>query len=274
VGDAALFQRVCDARGAYNELGNTVIEEARARYVCCEATPLVHDANLTSWVRAGTDGDIDAVLARADELYAGLSHRKVMLDPGTPADFEARLVLEGYEPNPHVELVLDGELRTPPPPVDLRRVESDDDWRSLAVLWRLDHEEDSAKGHHDPWPPEVTEQMVAGKRLKAPALRFWLARVDGRDAAFFSSWPGSDGLGIVEDLFTRPELRNRGIATALIARSVADARERGAGPVAISARTWDTPKHMYAAMGFRAVGVSRSYLKTLSDAPPGFSSGH
>ncbi|MGH9031063.1 MAG: GNAT family N-acetyltransferase [Acidimicrobiia bacterium] len=263
MGDPALFQRVCDARAAYNELGNEVLEEQRARFVRNPATPLVHDANLTSWVRAETDDDIDAVLARADELYAGLAHRKVMLDPGTPAAFEARLVLDGYEPNPHVELVLEGDLLGTPPPVDLRPVEAEGDWRSLAALWRLDHDEEAAKGHHDRWPPEVTEQMVVGKRLKAPGLRFWLARVDGSDAAFFSSWPGHDGLGLVEDLFTRPELRRRGIATALIAHAVGDARERGAGPVAISARAWDTPKHMYAALGFRPSGISRNYLRTI-----------
>ena len=258
-----LLRRVCDARAAYNELGNAVIAEPRARFVRNPATPLVHDANVTSWVRAEADDEIDAVLARADELYAGLRHRKVMLDPGTPAAFEARLALEGYEPNPHVELVLEGDLLRTPPPVGMRPVEAESDWRSLAALWRLDHDEEAAKGHHDPWPPEVTEQMVVGKRLKAPDLRFWLARVDGSDAAFFSSWPGSDGLGIVEDLFTRPELRGRGIATALIAHCVADARVRGAGPVAISARTWDTPKHMYAALGFRPVGISRSYMRTV-----------
>jgi GNAT superfamily N-acetyltransferase len=104
--------------------------------------------------------------------------------------------------------------------------------------------------------------MVVSKQFKAPALSFWLARVDDSEAAFFSSWPGLDGVGIVEDLFTRPEFRRRGIATALIAHCVADARARGAGPVAISARAADTPKHMYAAFGFRPVAISRSYLKS------------
>jgi GNAT superfamily N-acetyltransferase len=260
MGEAELLRRVCDARAAYNELGNTVVEEARARFVCRPEMPVVHDANIASWVRAETDEEIDGVLARADELYAGLRHRKVMIDPDTPAAFEARLVLEGYQPHPHVELVLEGDLRPAPSPADLRLVESDDDWRSLTALWQLDHAEETAKGRHDPWAPGVAEQVVAAKRAKAPDLRFWLARVEGKDAAFFSSWPGHDGLGVVEDLFTRPELRHRGIASALIAHSVADARERGAGPVAISARTNDTPKHMYAALGFRPSGISRSYI--------------
>jgi GNAT superfamily N-acetyltransferase len=261
VSTAELLRQVFGARAAYNELGNAVVEEADARFVHNAETPNVHDANLATQVWAETDDEIDAVLARADELYAPLRHRKVMIDPDTPPAFEARLVLDGYEPHPHVELVLERELRaSPDPSVDVRMVESDDDWRSLTGLWQLSHDEEVAKGQHPPWGPGVTEQMVAAKQMKAPDLRFWLARVDNTDAGFFSSWPGRVAVGIVEDLFTRPELRHRGIATALIAHSVDDARARGAGPVAISARAGDTPKHMYAALGFRPFAISRSYL--------------
>jgi len=261
---ADLLRRVFAARAAYNELGNDVLEEPHARFVHNDETPNVHDANLASWVRAETDDEIDRVLARADEIYAPLHHRKVMVDVDTPPAFEARLVLDGYEAHPHVELVLDGELRAAPDPsVDMRLVKTDNDWRSLTELWETQHDEEVAKGQHDPWGPGVVEQLVMSKQLKAPALAFWLARVDDADVAFFSSWPGDDDVGIVEDLFTRPEFRHRGIATALIARSVADARARGAGPIAILARAEDTPKHMYAALGFRPVAISRTYLKSL-----------
>jgi len=263
--DADLLRRVFDARAAYNELGNTVIEEPYARFARNDETPNVHNANLVTRVWARTDDEVERALARADEIYAPLRHRKVMVDPTTPPAFEARLVLEGYDPHPHVELVLEGELRaSPDASVDIRLVESGDDWRSLTALWQQQHDEEVAKGQHDRWGPGVVEQMVMSKQFKAPALSFWLARVDGTDVAFFSSWPGLDDVGIVEDLFTRPEFRHRGIATALIAHSVADARERGAGPVAILARAEDTPKLMYAALGFRPSAISRTYLKSLT----------
>jgi hypothetical protein len=60
---------------------------------------------------------------------------------------------------------------------------------------------------------------------------------------------------------------HRGLATALIHPCVADARSKGAGPVVIAADPTDTPKHMYAAMGFRPVAVYSHYLKRL-DRPP------
>jgi predicted GNAT family acetyltransferase len=71
-----------------------------------------------------------------------------------------------------------------------------------------------------------------------------------------------NGIGQVEDLFTHPDFRHRGIATALIAHCVADARARGAGPVLITADPLDTPKQMYAAMGFRPFSVTRNYFKS------------
>ena len=251
-----MLRRVCEARAAYNELGNTVVDDAGVRCVRNQELPNVHDANCVSRARTGAE------LARVDEFYGDLHFRKVMVDPDTPPAFEASLVLNGYEPRHHIELVLGDVLRASPGAFDLRLVESEDDWRSLTELWQLNHDEEVEKGQHDDWGAGVTEQMVRAKQFKAPDLRFWLARVDGVDAGFFSSWCAPNGIGIVEDLFTRPEFRHRGIATALIAHCVTDARERGAGPVAISARLEDTPKHMYAALGFHPTGISRSYVKT------------
>ena len=55
-------------------------------------------------------------------------------------------------------------------------------------------------------------------------------------------------------------LPDRGLATALIAYCVSDARVR-AGPVIIGADPNDTPKLMYASMGFRPLYISANYVK-------------
>ncbi len=65
-------------------------------------------------------------------------------------------------------------------------------------------------------------------------------------------------------MFTHPDFRHRGLATALIDHCVADRRAHGAGPVVIVADPTDTPKRMYAALGFRPVAIKRSWRK---DAP-------
>jgi ribosomal protein S18 acetylase RimI-like enzyme len=50
------------------------------------------------------------------------------------------------------------------------------------------------------------------------------------------------------------------IGTALVHHAVADARAHGAGPVALVVDPDDTPRQMYAAMGFRVVGEKRDLL--------------
>jgi GNAT superfamily N-acetyltransferase len=245
----------------YFELGNEVVVRGPARFVRNRGCPDIYDANHGTAVRAGTAEEVEAVLRAADELFPWARHRTFKLDPRTPPAFEARLVLDGYRAAAELELLLEGDLVARPPAVDVRPVETDDDWASVARLTRLDHLEEATDEGRPPWPEEVTRQMVATKRAKAPALRFFLASVTGEDCGFFSAWPGIDGVGRVEDLFTSPPRRGRGVATALIATAVADARERGADAVLIGADPADTPKRMYAAMGFRPVCVMRSLTR-------------
>jgi GNAT superfamily N-acetyltransferase len=223
----------------------------------------IYDANHATRVRARSPKDIDFVLARADEVLGASQHREFLIDPDTPPQLEARLALDGYQYTDEIDLVLDGELQAPPssPSVKLRPVTSEDDWASLARLMRVNHEEKNASGNRAHLSEEVTRQLVLTKRLKEPMVVTFLASVKREDCGFFSSWPGANGLAKVEDLFTLPEHRHRGVATALIRCCVEDARARGAKEVTIAAATDDTPKDMYAAMGFRPVAVLRSWLK-------------
>jgi GNAT superfamily N-acetyltransferase len=258
VGDEDLLRRVYETLEGYYELGCEVIDEPQARFVRDRDAPRIYDANFVHSVRAATESEIGAVLRRADEVFAGLPHRVFHIDPWTPPAFEASLVLEGFEFEDEIQLLLEGELDVARdlPPVAIRVVESDDDWAVVRRLARLDHEEQAQREVHPVWDEEVTTEMVATKRAKAPDLRFWLARAGAVDCAFLSSWPGANGVGKVEDLFTLPDFRHRGIATALIVHCVRDARERGAGSVLIGALPNDTPMRMYAAMGFRPFCVT------------------
>ena len=257
--DAALLDRAITTLLGYFELGNEVVVTPRARFVRNLASSRIYDANHGTAIRAETAAEIDDVLRRADEIFADVEHRTFKLDPCTPSAFEGRLLLDGYTGSSELQLLLEGDLDARPPTIDIRTVASDADWEAVARLTRLDHEEEAQKANREPISPVVTAEMVASKRVKAPDLTFFLAAVDGVDCAFFSSWPGTNGVGKVEDLFTAPAFRRRGIATALIAHAVRDARHRGAGPVLIGADPDDAPKHMYAAMGFRPLCVLRSY---------------
>jgi GNAT superfamily N-acetyltransferase len=258
VQDEGLLRRAYETLQGYYELGCEVIDDPLARFVRDRDAPRIYDVNFASFVRAGTRGEIASVLDRADDFFDGLPHRVFHIDPWTPPAFEAQLLLDGFEFEDELQLLLEGELQVAhdPPAVDIRLVDSDEDWSVVGRLTRLDHEEQAGRGVHPLWDEDVTSQMVATKRAKAPALRFWLARAKGADCAFLSSWPGVSGVGKVEDLFTHPDLRHRGVASALIVHCVRDARERGARLVLIGALPNDTPMRMYAAMGFRPFCVT------------------
>jgi GNAT superfamily N-acetyltransferase len=173
-------------------------------------------------------------MARIEREYAGCRHRQVVVDPETPAEFEARLVLDGYDDvEASLVMLLEGELRAAPRAHPIRRVETEADWQAYARLKRLDWAERAARLGLGPLP-EVAEGLVAAYRAKT-ALRYWLALADGEARGFFSSWEGPDGVGQVEDLFVEKPFRHRGLATALLHHTVADARAHGARPIVIIA---------------------------------------
>jgi GNAT superfamily N-acetyltransferase len=221
----------------------------------------VYDANHVVGVRACSADEIAAVEAGAAEAIGAAPH-KVVADADTPEPFVAHLVLEGYALDLEVEMVLAGPLRLDRlPDGAVTPLEGDDDWAAYAELVRLDGAEQAARAGRAPWPAGVAEAITAYRRAKSPAVAHWGARCDGELVAFFSSAPGVDGMGVVEHLFTRKDQRGRGIAAALMARAVEDARERGAHEVLIGARVDDTPMHWYRRLGFEPVRLHRMWMR-------------
>lgn len=62
-------------------------------------------------------------------------------------------------------------------------------------------------------------------------------------------------------MFVQPDYQHRGIATALLTHCVDDARAHGANEVVIVASPDDTPKQMYADLGWRPVALKRQWHK-------------
>jgi GNAT superfamily N-acetyltransferase len=105
--------------------------------------------------------------------------------------------------------------------------------------------------------------MVASYRKKAPTYQFFLAREDGVDCAYGAGVLCANGMGMVEDLFTLPSFRKRGIATAMIAQAITYVRNQGAEQILIGALATEPPKRLYASLGFLPVCMTREYIKHL-----------
>lgn len=258
----SLARRAVAVDQANRSLGARVFDACGATFVRQPALPIIHDLNHVANVRVADPAAIDALMARIETEFAGCRHRQFVLDADTPAELEARLVLDGYDVEASLVMALEGGLRGVARPHPIRAIATADDWDAYARLKRLDWAERAARLGLGPLP-EVAEGLVATYRAKVPPLRYWLALADGVPRAFFSSWEGHAGVGQVEDLFVEAPWRHRGLATALVHHAVADARRAGAGPVVIVADSTDTPKTMYAAMGFRPVAVVRKYTRHL-----------
>jgi len=248
---------------AWMALGNEWYEAEGAAYIRNLNAPLIRDANHVRNVKASTPEEVEALLARMEQEFAGVPHRCYRLDHRTPTLLEARLALEGYQRGDSLMFVLEGELPGSAKQHEIRLVEGEGDWEAYSRLREMDwqHYIQRQNRPYDETEVRAVEQMVACCRAKVPPVRYWLAYVDGEPRAYLGSWEGPNGVGQVEDLFTHPDFRHRGLATALIQHGVADARARGAGPIAIAADPSDTPKQMYAAMGFRPLAVTRSYWR-------------
>jgi ribosomal protein S18 acetylase RimI-like enzyme len=61
-----------------------------------------------------------------------------------------------------------------------------------------------------------------------------------------------------------PEHRGRGYASAVVLRSVGEARARGAELVFLVADAEDWPKELYRRLGFDEIGANIKLLKTAS----------
>lgn len=244
----------------YRGYGNTVDSQPLATYVHDLEHPDVWDANHVSGVRAAASAEIEQVLGHADRVFAHCPHRFVIVDPLTPEAFVARLALDDFkEFPPTIQMVLDGVFAAQGADVEFRAVVSDDDWRVLYELVRLDHVEGKTTRGLT-LEDEITRGIVAGYRSKAAVSQFFLATLGDVTCAYGSSVVGPYAMGIVEDLFTLPAYRRRGIATAMIRYAVAHARARGMGPMLIGALADEAPKKLYASLGFVPRCLTRHYL--------------
>ena len=138
--------------------------------------------------------------------------------PSTPIAsldaFLARLALEDFEArSPTIQMALQAELARSGAPVELRPVVKDADWGALLGLVLANHGERS-RGDDLDLPPEFSRQMVEVYRAKGGAYRFHLAIEDGAPVAYAAA---PNGAGMIEDLFTLPSARRRGVATGMIA---------------------------------------------------------
>lgn len=203
--------------------------------------PLRHDSNYLVLER---NGDVSDIAAEAHRVQSRLSHRIIdvwseQLGERLAPGFE-RL---GWEVG---RFALMSHRRPPEREVDLALASEVDETRLHAARVRdiLSY----------PWgSPELAEQLLEARRLNPLETRFYAVLVDGEPVSWTDLYLDED-TGQVEAVATVPEHRNRGYASAVVARAVHEARRSGASFVFLVADAEDWPKELYGKLGFDEIG--------------------
>ena len=252
---------IAEAYRWQRRLGNIQFETPHCHIVANPAHPDVWDSTPADGVTAQTRDQIDAVFAAMDRHLAHTDWRVVHTDGFTPDAFLARLALEGYGERPlTIQLVLDGDLTDRGPPIRLHPVESQADWDALLQLAIADHTEGRRTGDLQ-LSHAVSAGLVAGYRAKNHACQYHLVMQDGAPTAYGACAAAPNGAGMIEDLFTLPAFRRQGIATAMIAAFVDRLRRKGCHTLFLGALADEAPKALYSRLGFRAVGLARTWVR-------------
>jgi GNAT superfamily N-acetyltransferase len=111
---------------------------------------------------------------------------------------------------------------------------------------------------------KVTEDVLRAQLSAShPPFECLIAEVDGAPAGFalfftsYSTWLGKTGIWL-EDLFVLPEVRRKGLGTALLRRLGELATERNCGRLEWSVLDWNQPAiDFYASLGAQVMGEWR-----------------
>ena len=95
--------------------------------------------------------------------------------------------------------------------------------------------------------------------LVAPEVRRYLARVDGAPAGTTLVY-SQFGMGYVDHVATLPEHRRKGVASAMVARAVADSQAMGNRWTTLETTTDSNAERIYQRQGFRIAYHRRRYI--------------
>lgn len=224
--------------------------------------PSIYDVNCLRNVRGRPSfAQIESGFIHVIATTGGRHRRLVSRVPETIRYLDDLLLPRSFTRQACVAMALDGEVIRPQLPwgLTLESVTPDDAERVVAVnrcqdLVRRD----------EPWyAPDVSRQMdaMALRQMKEGGAGY-MAAVDryGQVAgALLLLCRG--GVGFIADVGTAPMWRRRGVASALVLAAATWAREKGCHLVGLTARRDESPRHLYASLGFRVVGESIDWLR-------------
>jgi ribosomal protein S18 acetylase RimI-like enzyme len=214
----------------------------------------VHDINFLRALEPG-DASAEELAAEADRVQgaAGIAHRRVNLRVEEKAErLEPQFVRLGWEPQRFVFMV----QRRGPDRTDDQNVREVDE-PTLRPLWA---EAIRSEPHRN--DERLVEQILEHRRDVGEAIptRLFAGEADGRPVAHTELY-SEDGIGQVENVFTLPDYRGKGLARSLVLHAVAESHAAGNDLTFLVADADDWPQRLYEKLGFETVGRYARFLK-------------
>lgn len=205
--------------------------------------------------------DAQALIDEADRLQgaAGLHHRRIELAAGGDrlrADFDAA----GWSIDHLLLMVLrpGADRRGEASPTSVREVDFDG-VRPLAERWQ----QELATPNQTDQSAELADADAATAR--ALSARGFLAERAGQPAAYALLLQAGEGVGEVDQVYTAPEHRGAGLASAVVRAAIAASLQRGDELTYVVGDAEDWPFRLYERLGFEMVGTRYQ----LTRKPPG-----
>jgi GNAT superfamily N-acetyltransferase len=223
-----------------------------------------YDRNLL-WVVGDGDGlSAEALDAHADRLLggAGMTHRRLMVEPAADARLRGALSALGYEAGTHLFQVFSPGARAPEPVAGVEVVEASADDVLAATEDYLRTDPDTPYGRD----PQTREHLLEHYRSYGPAgadERRFVVRADGgRVAAWARLWVRADGdEAQVEDVVVLAPYRGRGDGRAIVTAATRAALRASPSLLFIVADADDWPKDLYQRLGYATAGGLGVYLR-------------
>lgn len=188
---------------------------------------------------------LDAVVARHQ---GGLPQRRIeVFDEATAERLGPGMAALGYEPGRSVLMGWDGG--EPPLAPEVEQVPYFA-IRSLRREWL----------RSDPWAPDIEQQLAADRHTFSTTPTRAFAVVERARVRAYGLLVDTGEAALVEDVYTSPDARGRGLGAAVIHRLVWESRTGGHADTVLATPSAGEARPLYERLGFVRLGVVHRFL--------------
>lgn len=240
-----------------------VVDTAWGSAYLSPAIERTYDRNLL-WVAGdGAELDAAAIDAHAERLLggAGMTHRRILVEPDADTRLRPGLTALGYDAGTHLFQVFPSDGVPPEPVAGVTVTEASVDDVLAAAEAYLKTDPDTPYGRD----PRTREHLLEHYRGYGPTgadERRFVVREDGRVVAWARLWTRAGGdEAQVEDVVVLAPYRGRGYGRAIVTAATRAALEASPSLLFIMADADDWPKALYERLGYVTTGGLGVYLR-------------